>query len=66
MNEQNEHVRCAHVTRLFSTVLVFVQEKNAVPFFLGSCWVGRINTVNAEISAGKYHGFSDSYVIIRL
>lgn len=33
MNEQNEHVRCAHVTRLFSTVLVFVQEKNAVPFF---------------------------------
>ena len=34
-----------------------------VPFF-GSCWGGRINTINAEISARKYHGFSDSYVII--
>ena len=32
MNEQNEHVSCAHVTHLFS--IGFVQEKNAGPFFL--------------------------------
>ena len=63
MNEQNEHVRCAHVTHLFSTVLVLFKKKCG-SLFLGSCWVGRMNTINAEISARKYHDFSDSYVII--